>query len=315
MIYFTQMEVCFMAHDEVIKEVDKRESLRVVTKNEFITAPELATLTLKARKLLYLAVAQCKVSDKEFYEYRVPVPEFAEMMGIDSSNVYRTADKLTDELMKSFIRVQKANKHFAKYSLFSKCEYEEDGELYFKLNKDMTDLLLSVNGNFSKPLLSDFMKMKSPYSMAIWHLFQREMKSKLPWVGNPIYFELSLEELRTVTGTADKKTYDILNNFKIKVLDKAIREIKDNQLADISYTNKKKGRTVVGFVFKCSDWLMGDRQPTERTLKKMRKIELWKISKQRPLTKAEDDEYQELILELDQMTLADYENGVYLQNN
>ena len=46
-----------------------------------------------------------------------------------------------------------------------------------------------------------------------------------------------------------RDSYDILSNFKRRVLDPALQEIEDCQLAKISYTNIKKGRTVVGFHF------------------------------------------------------------------
>lgn len=58
------------------------------------------------------------------------------------------------------------------------CEYEHTGVLKFQLNRDMTDFLLELKGDFTQPLLEDFLKMKSHYSMAIWHLMQREMMSK-----------------------------------------------------------------------------------------------------------------------------------------
>ena len=53
------------------REIDKRDSLRVVTSNSFITAKGLEKLSLKARKLLYVVTAQCKMNDEQFYEYSI----------------------------------------------------------------------------------------------------------------------------------------------------------------------------------------------------------------------------------------------------
>ena len=53
----------------------------------------------------------------------------------------------------------KGEKRFRKYALFSMCEYQH-GILRFKLNPDMTDFLLKLKGDFSKPLLSDFLQMQ-----------------------------------------------------------------------------------------------------------------------------------------------------------
>ena len=53
----------------IVKKIDKRESVRVVTDNKFITAHNLPNLSLKARKLLYLTLGQARKRDTEFYTY------------------------------------------------------------------------------------------------------------------------------------------------------------------------------------------------------------------------------------------------------
>ena len=111
----------------------------------------------------------------------------------------------------------------------------------------MAELLLGLNGNFSQPQLSDFMRMRSVYSMAIWHLMQREMKSQKPGMTETINFDLSLEELREVTGTQEKLKQ--VGQFKDRVLNKALREIEDNCAVIITYQNIKRGRSVIGFHF------------------------------------------------------------------
>lgn len=231
-----------------IRKADYRENIKVVTDNRFITAYGLQGISLKARKLLYIAIAQCKVTDKEFFEFSITPLEFADIMGISPTHIYEEADNITDELMKGFIKiVPEGENKFKKFSLFSMCEYSEDYEIKFKLNPDMTSFFLELKKNFSQPLLLDFMKMRSPYSMAIWHLIQREMKSNKPKTTEEIEFYVSLEELRQVTGTENKLKQ--LVNFKERVLDKAINEIKETAWVDITYTNVKSGRTVIGFNF------------------------------------------------------------------
>ena len=227
------------------RELNTKESVKVVTSNSFITACGLEDLSLKGRKLLYLAISQCKKTDTEFYEYNISVKSFAEMMDIDASNIYIEMDKTTDELMRTFIKYRD-DKSIHKYSLFSLCQYN-DATIRFKLNPDMTEFLLELKGNFSQPLLAEFVKMRSPYSMAIWHLMQREMKSQKPYADHVIEFDLSLDELREVTGT-DKKLEKI-SNFKNRVLDKALREIDENCNVVIEYDNVKMGRKVIGFHF------------------------------------------------------------------
>lgn len=286
-----------------LKKIDTRESVKTVTSNSFITAKGLEKLSLKARKMLYIAISQCRQNDKDFYTYEISVKDFAELMNITPEAVYSEADKITDELMSGVLRViPEGKKYFKKYSLFSMCEYEHDGVLRFKLNPDMTAFLLELKGDFSQPLLKDFMRMKSPYSMAIWHLMQREMHSHKPGVTNVIQFDLSLEELREVTGTQDKLKQ--LGQFKERCFDKALREIDENCGIKITYENIKKGRTVVGF--RCSAvsvFHIDEDKIPQKVKDRVRLHDLTEQGRKRELTPEEQAEYDLLIANSEQMEL------------
>ena len=286
-----------------LKKIDTRESVKTVTSNSFITAKGLEKLSLKARKMLYVAISQCRQNDKNFYTYEISVKDFAELMNITPEAVYSEADKITDELLSGVLRViPEGKKYFKKYSLFSMCEYEHDGVLRFKLNPDMTAFLLELKGDFSQPLLEDFMKMNSPYSMANWHLMQREMHSHKPDLTNVIQFDLSLEELREVTGTQDKLKQ--LGEFKKRVFDKALREIDENCGVKITYENIKKGRTVVGFRCSAVSVFHIDESKIPQKVKDRARLGVLKIqSKQRELTPEEQEEYDLLVANSEQMEL------------
>ena len=237
-----------MPRKRKIQSVDMRDSLRVVTKNNFITLSGMENLSLKARKLLYIAISQVRKTDKEFYEFRITPLEFADKMGISVTHVYEEAERITEELIHLSLSYEEPEKkHFEKYTVFSNIACDINSDIVFKLNADMTDFLLGIKEKFSQPLLNDFVRMNSPYSIAIWHLMQREMKSKKPYASKVIEFDLMLDEIRAVTGT--QETFIKLSDIKRFVLDKALREIKDNCDTDISYIDIKYGRVVKGFHF------------------------------------------------------------------
>ena len=231
------------------KSVQRSPKLQIVTANDFITAMGLESMTLKAKKLLYVAISQVKLTDKAFYEFRLTPLEFADMMKIDVSHVYGEAEKICDELSALFLKVRYGKKSAKNYSVFSTIEYSDTSDIIFKLNNDMSDFLLQLRGQFSKPLLDDFLTMRSTYSMSIWHLMQEYMHSKKPMITQPIEFDISLQELREVTGTDQVKTYDRLSNFKDRILSQALKEIKDTAGVKVTYTDLKKGRAVTGFHF------------------------------------------------------------------
>ena len=141
--------------------------------------------------------------------------------------------------------------------------------------------------------------------MALWHLFQREMRSFKPMMSSPIEFELSLEELRQVTGCEAKLKQ--ISEFKRRVLDKALGEIKKKCWVDISYTNIKKGRTVIGFRFTAkSSWETGtDDNIPYRWKMWERKAILLRKKLDETIEPEEEDELENLELELSQIHVED----------
>jgi len=286
------------------RELEKKDTLKVVTSNNFITANGLSKMGLRARKLLYIAASQCRMNDEQFYEFQISIPEFSELMGVDPSNVYREAYEITGELASAKLTyLPEGAKKFKHIPVTSICEYDEDNQLRIELNKRMTDFLLQLKGSFTQPLLADFMKMRSPYSMAIWHLMQREMHSHKPNITNTIEFDLSLEELREVTGTQDKLKQ--LGQFKERCFDKALREIDENCGVKITYENIKKGRTVVGFrCFAVSVYHIDENKIPQKVKDRARLGVLRIQSKQRELTPEEREEYDLLVKNSEQMELT-----------
>lgn len=292
---------------ENARKIDKRESIKVVTDNSVIDAQELPKLSLNARKLFYVAISQCEMHDKEFYTYEATPQELADLWGISRQEVYMVAEKMCRELMQIVITLRSGKKKFKMRHLFDRCDYDDDSMIVFKLHNEMTDLLLGLKKDFSKPLVWDFMKMRSPYSMAIWHLMQKEMHSFKPMIGDTIEFELTLEELRRVTGTENKLKQ--VCQFKERVLDKALREIKKNCFVDIGYMNIKRGRKIVGFRFTANSLIRVDLENvSHRAKQRIRKADLVRKRNDGNITKDEIKELDELTVELGQMHIEDFQN-------
>lgn len=304
--------------NEPAKNIDKRASIRIVTDNALITADGLGSLSLNAYKLFLVAIGQCRMEDKEFYEYKTTPIELAEMWGIDPSNLYRTVEDIGKELMKIVVKVQKKDggeKSFQLRHLFDRCDYEDDKYLYFRLHKDMADVLLGLRKNFSKPEMWDFMRLKSKYSIKLWHLMQREMKSFKPLIGGPsMEFYLSMEELRKVTGTENKLKQ--IGQFKKTVLDIAIKDIQENCLARIEYHNVKKGKRIIGFDFVVNSYFQVDPESLPyRTRLKGRRAELYRKRIDGNIDPDEMDELNFLNKNLEQISMEDFDtNGQYIQD-
>lgn len=275
-----------------IRELDTREIVRTVTSNDFITARGLDRLSLKGKKLLYIAIAQCRLTDKGFLTYEINTEQFAKLMNIKKSSVRHCTDEITDELLRSIIQIEdQSTGGFTKYSLFSMCKYSR-GILTIKLNADMTPLLLELKGGFTQPLLNDFLMMKSKHSIAIWHLIQYKLHSKKPYNEQVLKFELTLKELRIITGTVDKLPQ--LSDFKARVFDRALKDIKEQCGVDITYTRILQSRKVVGFMCEAKSIHYLDYEAlSEEDKKRIDTVKL-KVKAKENLEKQKQQYYEEI---------------------
>ena len=278
------------------KKMEFLPSMKVVTANEFITAYCLPGMNLKARKLLYMVISQCRKDDNDLYSYCISISDFAKLMDIAPTNIYTEAYQISKDLSYTVLSIGDENTDYRHYPVVESCIYE-DGVLHIYLNRSMTQFLLHLKGSFTKPLLEDFLRMKSPYSMAIWHLMQREMGSKKPGIVDVIEFDLTLQELRQVTGTENKLKQ--IGQFKERVLDKAIREIRENCGVEITYSNIKQNKRIVAFHFVAISPLHLDASKLPVTVREKGE----RIKRCRKMTKQEQKEYNKMVDGAHQMSI------------
>ena len=89
--------------------------------------------------------------------------------------------------------------------------------------------------------------MKSRYAIRIYELICEKLQSIFPYADVATEVYITLEEARSVTNTANKKTYDKLSNFKNKVLLPSLAEIEEDANWKIITQDLKEGRRITGF--------------------------------------------------------------------
>lgn len=131
------------------------------------------------------------------------------------------------------------NDYFEYWNVFQSIKYKE-GCFRFKWTEDMIPHILELKEKYITTDLTITSQFKSGFS---WTLYDY-LKAHYGYWHKPI----SKEALMRLFGVEDKKTYQ--NNtgrFKDTVLDIAIDEINQYTELDVRYTEKKKGRSIVGF--------------------------------------------------------------------
>lgn len=233
--------------------------------NETIGLNEI--MSANAMKLLLIAIAQCKnLSDDHFFTYSIKVTELASMLGISRESFYNKEkgfdnskvlkiDTITNQVMNAKLYVNYLvdpnNPVMDKYNIFSRCRYyPRSGVVIFKLNPDITDFILNIKGehnSFFSARLKDYLQMKSPYSILIWTFIRSKIKHD-PGITQVCVINISLEVLRLMTNTRNKFLKP--GDFKINVLNQAVKEINKYCGVVVSYNDMKKSRKIIGFELK-----------------------------------------------------------------
>lgn len=207
------------------KEMIVRKSNSLIQKSRF-------SLSLQEQKIILYIISKIKPFDTEFKECSFTVKEFCETCNIDISSG------------KNYDDIKNAIKNIADKSIWVNIEGADvllrwiekariqDNIIIIRIDDDMKPFLLELNSNFTMYELVWTLHFKSKYSIRLYEL-----------VKSIHYFELrpysriyTLEELKTLLGA---ENYDY-SNFKLRVLDVAIKEI--NTVSDkiVSYKVVKR---------------------------------------------------------------------------
>lgn len=95
---------------------------------------------------------------------------------------------------------------------------------------------------FTQYLLQQTSQLKSAYSVRLYELLVQWKEAKRTRV-----FEINTFREQLGLGVNE---YQIMGNFKLRVLDMAVNEINEKTDLKVSYEQKKQGRKITGFQFK-----------------------------------------------------------------
>lgn len=207
------------------------------------------SLKLNSAKLVRAAIMQIVKEDTEMKPYVITIKEFANLLQIDESNVYKFADEITNDIIKNPVYVKKVDKNnikWIKIPWVTRCEYNSDMGIAIKLNEELKPFLINLKEHYTQYTLQEVLVMKSVYAIRIFEMIQSKIMSKiLPKDG--IDIDISVQKIKECCDCVDK--YSAFSNFKIKVLDKAQYEINRVTMYTVNYSYIKNGRSVVGIKF------------------------------------------------------------------
>lgn len=233
------------------RKPDYRESIKLVVSRDYVKAEHPERMSLSAMKLFRLTICQIRMEDTEFYEIEYKLSDLAHLFQTQPQHIYRDVVKASKQMMQVLLTVSDYKGRIRKiYTVFKTWEYFPNTEtIRIRLNDDLKPLLLDLRSNFTRVPPSAIFVMRSKYAIRLMEGIYDKMMSVYPYAGNAVEVSFTLQEIRRLTNTENKKTYNQIGNIKNRLVYPAIAEIEEFDGLKIIVTDVKEGRTVTGFIF------------------------------------------------------------------
>lgn len=239
------------------KRAEIKKQHKVAQSNKLITAKIDTNMSVIAQKLIRLAISNIdSVKDTEIFEFKIHIMDFAKLLELEhNKHIYRDCKRACLSIAKTIIAIEdnrKKNGSFDYIPMFAKCGYDDgDGCLHIKFSEEMKPLLLHLKKDFTQIPLEAVLMMEHKYSIKVYELIKMKLRNLTPHADNHYPIEITVKELRRVTGTEER--YPYIKDLKNRVLFPALKDIEKDQTAQFhcEVTDIKDGRTIVGFRLDC----------------------------------------------------------------
>ena len=208
----------------------------------------IQSLSLPELRIIQLAIVDARETGKGLNTdtpLRIDAMRYADAFDTTRQNAYILMKQAEDTLFNRRFSFLDSENKLVKSRWIQRVRYlDNEGAIEVIFTYDVVKCITRLDGAeefFTQYLLSQTAKLNSVYSVRLYELLvQWKSATKTP------VFELDL--FRGQLGIKSDE-YTRISNFKIRVLDSAVKEINEKTDLTVSYTQHKKGRIVSGFAF------------------------------------------------------------------
>lgn len=209
------------------------------------------TLGLAEQRLILLAIIEARETGQGIDSnslLRVHAHAYAEQFSIDKNNSYEVIKDASKGLFDRYVTYHDKNPKNGNDRSFhcrwvDKIGYEKaNGTVYMRFTSDVVPLITRLEEQFTSYEIEQVATLDSSYAIRLYELI-------IKWrsIGKTPTFEL--KKFRQQIGVEDTQ-YKTMSNFKSRVLDPAMSQINEHTDINVTYEQKKEGRSIVGFGFK-----------------------------------------------------------------
>lgn len=224
----------------------KRENELIVKSNRLIEASYHLSLT--EQRLILMAITEARLNGKgcnaEDY-LSIRASDFAEVFDLSLQNAYQSLQDAVNTLFQRFvvlhdIDVETGKPQKLNIRWVSGVAYVEGAAtVKIRFSPDILPLITRLESEFTSYKLLSVSKMTSAYAIRLYELL-------LQWK-NMGTREVEIDWLKKTLEVEGE--YDRLANFKQWVINVAVSQINEHSDLNVSYEQRKQGRTVTHLIF------------------------------------------------------------------
>ncbi len=218
--------------------MNRKTGSKVIVSNDLIRAVQKLTLTEK--RLLMLAVT--KIDKKAGIEQAITITadEFSHFYSLKKKGVYQSLQRAESKLWERELLMLHTDPPMVLRWVISRAYAPGKGEVYLRFHPDLEGHIFDLKKRFTQYLLSRAADFKHLYS---WRLFELLMQFKTTGV-----LQISVDQFKDIMEIPEAYNKDF-GIIRRKVINMAIKEIKEKDGLDITLSVKKRGRKITGLIF------------------------------------------------------------------
>ena len=233
----------------------------VVKTNQLNSA--LQTLSLPEIRIIQLAIVDARETNTGLSTdkpLRIDALRYAEIFETTRQNGYKRMKDAEENLFnRRFSYIDERGKLIKSRWVQQVTYLDDEGAIELVFTLAVVNGISRIDGAeefFTSYLLEQTANMDSIYSVRLYELLVQWVAAKQ----TPLF---ELNKFRDQLGVEDHE-YKRMGNFKLRVLDLAVKEINEKSDIKVSYSQVKKGRTITGFKFTVHEKL---KSKTDKTSK------------------------------------------------
>lgn len=240
--------------------ISKYRNHKVIKANELIQQ-RTHMLSVQEQKIILFLISQLTPEQKEFEYQTFDIIDFCDICGIDNSSGgnYEYLRKAIQNLSDKSMWVIGQQKDTLMRWISNAQIEKGTGKIQLRFDEEMKPFLLDLKDRYTQFDLIYTLTMRSKYGVRLYEILKSYEK-----LNEPVSF--SIERFQVMIGS----TYTRWQDIKRRIIEPAVAELNEVSDLQVSFSYKKKGRSVVEVIFHIvtkrnfSEWAETHRKIQER---------------------------------------------------